>query len=111
MAVEAKQILKVEEITVLADKGYYTGECLEKCEQNNITAIISKQKAPSSTGNENYIMDKFKYDSAKDQYICPQGKILFNVSKMMQKASSIVVKPAKRAFIRITAQKTNVVGK
>lgn len=29
MAVQAKQLLNIEEITVLADKGYYTGQCLE----------------------------------------------------------------------------------
>lgn len=81
MAFEAKQILDVEEITVVADKGYYTGQCLEKCEQNNITAIVSKQKSPSSTGNEDYLVDNFKYDAANDCYICPQGAILCNVSK------------------------------
>lgn len=81
MSAKAKQILNVEEITVLADKGYYTGECLEKCEQNNITAIVSKQKSPSSTGNEDYIVDNFKYDATNDHYICPQGEILCNVSK------------------------------
>jgi hypothetical protein len=81
MAVEAKQMLDVEEITVLADKGYYTGQCLEKCEQDNIIAIVSKQKAPSSTGNEDYIVDNFKYDAANDHYVCPQGAILCNVSK------------------------------
>lgn len=80
MAVEAKKILGVDEITVLADKGYYTGECLEKCEKDNITAIVSKQKVPSSTGNKNYILDNFKYDSTNDYYICPQGKILYKVS-------------------------------
>lgn len=81
MAAEAKQLLNVEEITVLADKGYYTGQCLEKCEQDNIITIVSKQKSPSSTGNEDYIVDNFKYDADNDYYICPQGTVLCNVSK------------------------------
>lgn len=81
MAVQAKQQLAVEELTVLADKGYYNGECLEKCEQENITTIVSKQNPPSSTGNSGYTLDKFKYDENMDYYICPQGEILFNVSK------------------------------
>ena len=81
MATQAKQILNVEEITVLADKGYYTGQCLEKCEQENIITIVSKQKPPSTTGNADYILDNFKYDSDNDHYICPQSQILCNVSK------------------------------
>ncbi len=81
MATQAKQILNVEEITVLADKGYYTGQCLEKCEKENIITIVSKQKPPSTTGNSNYILDNFKYDSENDHYVCPQGQILCNVSK------------------------------
>jgi len=60
MAAKAKQILDVDQITVVADKGYYTGQCLEKCEQNNITTIVSKQKSPSSTGNVDYLIDNFK---------------------------------------------------
>lgn len=67
-------------LTVLADKGYYNGECLEKCEQDKIIAIVSKQNPPSSTGNADYTLDKFKYDSEKDCYICPQGEALCNVS-------------------------------
>ena len=80
MATQAKQQLGVDDITVLADKGYYNGECLEKCEQDNIIAIVSKQNPPSSTGNADYTLDKFKYDSEKDCYICPQSEALCNVS-------------------------------
>ncbi|SMD12769.1 transposase [Sporomusa malonica] len=67
--------------TVLADKGYYTGECLRKCERGQITAIVSKQNPPSSTGNPAYTLDKFKYNQESDCYICPRGEIFPNVSK------------------------------
>jgi transposase len=80
MAIQAKKQLNADDITVLADKGYYNGECLEKCEQDNIVAMVSKQSPPSSTGNSDYTLDKFKYDLEKDCYLCPQGKILCNVS-------------------------------
>ena len=85
MANQAKQLLNVEGITVLADKGYYTGQCLEKCEQENIVAIVSRQKSPSSTGNSDYIVEKFKYDADNDCYICPQGESLCNVSRNNKK--------------------------
>ncbi len=81
MASQAKQELGATDITVLADKGYYTGECLKQCEQNQITAIVSKQTPPSSTGNPAYTLDKFKYDKDNDWYICPQEQRLYNVSR------------------------------
>ena len=96
MAAKAKQILDVDQITVVADKGYYTGQCLEKCEQNNITTIVSKQKSPSSTGNVDYLIDNFKYDGVNDCYICPQGATLCKVSK----------NDAKRKLYRSKACKT-----
>lgn len=63
MAKEAKEQLNAENITVLADKGYYSGECLGKCEEDKIAAIVSKQNPPSTTGNAAYTLDKFKYDA------------------------------------------------
>ena len=81
MAAQAKQQLGVDTLTVLADKGYYNGEELEKCEQDKITTLVPKQNPPSVTGNPAYTLDKFKYDPDKGSYRCPQGQILNHVSK------------------------------
>lgn len=70
-----------EIITVLADKGYYSGEDLEKCKKDNIKTIVPKQKSATRTGNEEYTKDKFIYDKDKDIYICPHGEELKNISK------------------------------
>lgn len=70
-----------EILTVLADKGYYSGEELEKCKKDNIKTIVPKQKSGNKTGNEEYLKENFIYDKNKDIYICPNGKILANVSK------------------------------
>lgn len=53
-------------ITVLADKGYYCGEELEKCRKDHIRTIVPKQKSGSRTGNEEYVKDNFIYDAQKD---------------------------------------------
>lgn len=76
MANKAKTELGVEEITVLADKGYHTGEDLAKCEQNGIAAIVSKQNPSQRTDDPNYSLDRFKFDEENNQYTCPEGKIL-----------------------------------
>lgn len=77
MAKQAKEELAVNEITVLADKGYGTGEELRKCEQDKITPVVSLQSHGTHTGNPNYQKDKFKYDKEQDIYICPQGQTLY----------------------------------
>ncbi|MDD4699979.1 MAG: IS1182 family transposase [Oscillospiraceae bacterium] len=76
MAEQAKKELSVDKIIVIADKGYYNGEDLKKCEENGITAIVSKQRFGNRTGNENFAKDKFTYEQANDVYICPMGQIL-----------------------------------
>ena len=73
MAIKAKEELNVKELTVLADKGYWNGEELKKCEENNINTIVS---SPEESGNIGYKKSDFKYNEKEDTYVCPAGKIL-----------------------------------
>ena len=72
MAVKTKELLQVDEMKVLADKGYHTGEELEKCEKNNITTYVSP-KAPSTKDEGLYPVTSFVYDKENNLYVCPQG--------------------------------------
>ena len=69
-----------EPIMVLADKGYYSGEELEKCKQDQIKLIVSRQKPAIQMGKETYGKERFTYDPTKDEYICPMGHRLINGS-------------------------------
>ena len=80
-----EEVLEKEIIKVLADKGYYCGEELEKCKKDNIKTIVPKQKSCNKTGEEEYLKEKFIYNEAEDIYICPNGEILLNVSKESSK--------------------------
>ena len=81
-------------MTVLADKGYYQYEDLKKCLDSGILPIVPKQKNSTKTGNEKYIIDNFIYDKDKDIYICPENKILKNVSRETSKECSYKNKAA-----------------
>jgi transposase len=75
-----------ELITVLADKGYYSGVELLKCKQDNVKTIVPKQKGSiPKSGNKLYLKDNFIYDKNNDTYTCPKGQILVNVSKATSK--------------------------
>jgi len=103
----AKAELVVDEITVLADKGYYNGECLKHCFENGITAIVSKQKSGSRTGDENYSRDKFKYDKEKDIFICPQGHELKCVSSKKSKQIKYKTRECKKCPYRINCTQSD----
>lgn len=73
-ATSAKEILQVETLTVLADKGYHNGEQLEKCEKENITTIVANREQPSVKHLEaKYLVENFQYNKQDDTYTCPQG--------------------------------------
>jgi len=72
--------LEVEELTAVADAGYYDSIELKECEDNNITTYvpIPKQKVSKKTNvpEEEYQYDKFLYDGQTDRYSCPEGEEL-----------------------------------
>lgn len=74
MSSKAKEEMKVKELTVLADKGYWNGEDFKKCKNDNITTIVS---SPKEQGNKGYRRSDFKYNKEKDVYICPNGAELY----------------------------------
>jgi len=75
MALQTKELLCVENMKVLADKGYHTGEELEQCKKNDITTYVSP-KAPSTKDIGLYPITSFIYDTEQDIYICPQGNAM-----------------------------------
>lgn len=75
IAIQTKEILGVESLTVLADKGYHTGEELEKCKKNDITTYVSP-KAPSTKDIGLYPIKSFIYNKEQDIYVCPQGNAM-----------------------------------
>jgi transposase len=81
MASKAKEELKVEEITAIADRGYYSAEEFAKCKDAGITAIVSKADK-NSFASVNYSKLNFRYDAEKDVYICPQGHELNKYSQI-----------------------------
>lgn len=75
MAIAAQEILEVESLAVVADKGYYNREQVQHCEDQNITCYVSvPEETPSQKGL--YTQDQFTYDAASDSFQCPAGATL-----------------------------------
>jgi transposase len=84
MAGKAKEVLGVESLNVLADKGYYNPEEIKKCVENNTIPIIPepkpKQPKEDSVPKAGFCDCDFKYDINRDVYTCPGGRELaFNL--------------------------------
>lgn len=75
VAIETKEILQVEKMDVLADKGYHTGEQIQQCEQNNITTYVSP-KEPASNNPDIFPITQFVYNAETDCYTCPANQTL-----------------------------------
>lgn len=74
----AKGKLETGDLTVLADKGYYTASEFKKCKGNDIVPIVSKAKNEKSAPNKEYSKSRFTYLPEQDAYVCPQGNLLLN---------------------------------
>jgi transposase len=75
MALNAKELLGVQTMDVIADKGYTTGKQIDICSKNGLTTFCSP-KEHSSQKNGLYDMQIFKYDSQQDTYTCPNNETL-----------------------------------
>ena len=75
-AAPAKEILGVETIDVVADRGYFKSEDIEACEQAGMTPHVPKPQRGSAVREGFFRKDEFRYDPAQDAYICPAGQVL-----------------------------------
>ena len=72
----ARAILDVEQIDVVADRGYFKIEDIEACEKAGITPHVPKPQRGSSVRNGFFRKDEFRYDAERDVFICPAGQVL-----------------------------------
>ena len=74
MALKAQAATGCEQLTALADRGYFNGEQVLACEGTGILPCIPKTVWPSERGL--FTRNDFVYDPEDDQYTCPAGQQL-----------------------------------
>jgi transposase len=72
----ARAILDVENIDVVADRGYFKIEDIEACEKAGLTPHVPRPQRGSSVSDGFFRKDEFRYDPEQDAYICPAGQVL-----------------------------------
>jgi hypothetical protein len=76
MGLKAQEATGNKEITVLADRGYFSGDQVLSCEGTGIAPIVPKTLTSSSAKRGFFTRQDFVYDAEKDHYTCPASEHL-----------------------------------
>jgi len=83
MAIATQELLQLKQMNVIADKGYHTGEEIQRCMDENITTYVSPRS--SSTNNKDlFPAESFQYNKESDVYLCPEGNRMTTNGKWHQ---------------------------
>jgi hypothetical protein len=87
VALQVRQTLDVEQLTVLADTGYHNGGELARLEQENITTVVAPGPYVNTSKNMQppYYTENFCYEKESDTYLCPQGQVLTTTGQWHEK--------------------------
>jgi len=76
MAKETKEVLGVEELDAVADRGYFDSEEILACERAGISVTLPKPQTSGSKAKGRFVKADFRYLADEDVYICPAGERL-----------------------------------
>ena len=68
IAKQAREVIGVETLSVVADRGYFKGEEILACHDANITAYVPKPMTSSAQADGRFNKDAFVYDATKNEY-------------------------------------------
>jgi transposase len=76
MAFKAQQAAGCEQITALADRGYFSGDQVLACENTGVLPCVPKTLTSGNAKRGLFTGQDFIYDAEKDHYTCPAGQHL-----------------------------------
>ncbi|MBD1847357.1 IS1182 family transposase [Cyanobacteria bacterium FACHB-63] len=85
MALQAQEVMEVEEIEAVADRGYYDSQNVKQCVDAGITPYVSKPPTSKNGPLGRFTKEAFTYDGELDVYRCPAGESLTFRFEAMQK--------------------------
>ena len=81
MALKAQQATDCEQVTALADRGYFSGDQVLSCEGTGVMPIVPKTLTSSGTKRGLFARQDFIYDAEHDHYTCPAGAKLTKIHR------------------------------
>lgn len=85
VAKQVQQALGKQDITVIADKGYFSRLDIKATEDTGATTLVPQVDTSGSKAKAIFNKSMFKYDKDKDVYLCPAGNELQNRTRVVEK--------------------------
>jgi transposase len=76
MAKQAKSALGADELSVVADRGYFKSDEIRDCEEAGITTYVPKPLTSPNRAKGHFGRDAFRYIAEDNEYECPAGERL-----------------------------------
>ena len=76
IASRAKQVLGVDELQAVADRGYYSSEEILACHEAGIEVTLPKPMTSGIEARGRFGKQDFRYLAEEDVYVCPAGEKL-----------------------------------
>jgi hypothetical protein len=74
MAKQTRAAVGGDQLTAVADRGYFKGEEILECERAGITALVSKPQTSNNQAKGQFDKQDFRYIPVDDEYECPAGQ-------------------------------------
>jgi transposase len=81
MGERARDASGCDSITVLADRGYYSGDQIVACEGTGVEPIVPRTETSGGARRGRFTIQDFIYDPGHDRYTCPAGQLLTQAKK------------------------------
>ena len=76
-----KQVLEVDKLDVVADRGYFSNEQILECADADITVTLPKPQTSNNKLKGLFVKADFRYVPDHDLYVCPAGEVLMFASR------------------------------
>ncbi len=74
MAKQTKEVLEVDELDVVADRGYFSSKEILACDRAGITVTLPKPMTSRAKKQGRFDKEDFRYLADEDVYVCPAGE-------------------------------------
>src|ERR1700716_178463 len=89
MGLKAQQATGCEQITALADRGYFNGDQVLSCEGTGVAPVMPKTLTSSGAKRGFFTRQDFIYDAEHDHYTCPAGAKLTKAKRRADHAEDL----------------------
>jgi transposase len=74
MSERAREAIGTKSLTALADRGYFSGEEIRRCQQAGMTPLVPKPLTSGGRADGRFDKRDFVYNARRNEYRCPAGE-------------------------------------